>query len=387
MTSSVGIDFGTTNSYIAVMEQDGPTVVPTPEGAAAMPAFVSVAENGRCLVSETARSMAIANAERTVYGVKRLLGRPASSVVVKSIAGKVPFRLAKDTDGELFIRLPQWKARPSEICGLILTEQRRLAKSYLEHEVSDAMVTVPTYFGEQQTGALIESARNAGFGQVATLDEPTAAVHAHGYEQRAGKTVAVYHLGGSTFEVTVLSIGHLATEVVCSLGDSFIGGEEIDQRVVGWFNACCQGLYGIDLSGNTAVLQRLRAPAEQAKRELDRREKTEMQILFLPEGSDHELDLRFALGREDLDQMARPLLLKTLETCQRMLVQANLTVDQIDEVLLIGGQTRMQLVQDLVADLFRRPPTVAEAPEETVALGACIAGNWRDSDEPLELAY
>jgi molecular chaperone DnaK len=386
MQHTIGIDFGTTNSYVAVRERHAPSVIATREGGTALPSYVSVAQNGRRLVGQLAQGMALSNAENTVYGIKRLLGRQGSSMVVKNISRRVPYRLVRGEGDQVVIPLPKWRATPVEICSLLLTEERRLAEAYLDTEVTDAVLSVPSYFGDPQVQALTEAARAAGLQEVMVVDEPTAAVHAFGFDERIGRTVLVYHLGGSTFEASVLSIGNFATEVVSTAGESFLGGEDINQLIIDWLVKRCREEHGIDLRGDTLALQALKTPAELAKREASNRGETEIQLSL--EGDDGcDLELSFSLCRTELEQMATPLIQRTFETCDWILEQVGLTPSRLDEVLLIGGQTRMQRVQELVEEHFGNRPTTIDAPEETVALGACIAAQAAETEEPLELKY
>jgi len=386
MEPIVGIDLGTTNSYIAVMEGEHPTVLLTPEGRTAMPALVAVATNGRRVVGVEARNMEVTNAQNTVTGVTRLLGRRASADVVKSIAKRVPYRLARGPEDAVFIRLPGWNARPEEICMMILATQREQAERYLEHEVKQAVLAVPTYFDAPQEAALVTAARLAGFGEVSTVPQTVAAAHAHGYMDRPGATVAVYHFGGGAFEVALLSIGAVTTEVLGNAGDAFLGGADIDDHVVSWFVSRTLEEHGIDLSTSVAALQSLHLPARLAKRRLAEEQEAEIRLAHV-DADGEPIELRQTLSRAVLERMSAPLIQQTIDISAGLLRHLGIGLHQITDVLMVGGQSRMPLVQRMVGQLFQRTPTLTAAPEETIAVGACIGSRSGGEDEPLELAY
>ena len=385
MQPTVGIDFGTSFAYTAVMDGPSPATVPTAEGGKALPALVAVAQNGRRLVGSPAQNVALTNAENTVHGVKRLLGHRASSGAARTIAAMVPFRMARSGEDEVFIKLPGWNARPVEIGAMILAEQRQQATQYLDQQVYEAVLSVPSYFTAAQTAAMIEAARLAGFRDVSTIEDPVAPARAYGHNDRPGTIVAVYHLGGGTFEVSLLSIGAVTTEVVDTAGDAFLGGETIDDSIMEWFVSRCRVQYGVDLTHNTLALQSLRPAVQLAKRRLSEREEAEIVLPFTKGGQTR--DLRFTLDRAELEQMTRPLLKRTLEITSGMLRRAGILVDGISAVLLVGGQTRMPLVQHEVGRFFGRAPSLAPAPEEVIALGACMGASAGGGDDELELAY
>ncbi len=376
MERVIGIDLGTTNSCVAIMEGDSPVVIPNRGGYKTTPSMVAVTEAGKRLVGHIAKRQAITNAESTVYAAKRLIGRKWNSPQVKNALMTSSYSIIEGPHDDVRIRLRDKEYSVPEISSMILQEMKIIAEDYLGQPVTKAVVTVPAYFNDNQRQATKDAGAIAGLDVIRIINEPTAASLAYGFGKNIDKTVAVYDLGGGTFDVSILEIGsHGVFKVIATTGDTFLGGEDFDARIIDWLVQGFQEEHGIDLRQDRMALQRLRDAAEKAKCELSSVRETEINLPFIiSTGRNEALHLQRTLPRDTLETLTSDLVERTASICREALQDANLGTDEIDDVILVGGMTRMPCVQRTVATFFKREPNKSVHPDEVVALGAAIQG-------------
>jgi len=376
MEKVIGIDLGTTNSCVAIVENGQPTVIPNRGGYKTTPSMVAVTEAGKRLVGHIAKRQAITNAENTVYAAKRLIGRKWSSPQVKNAIATSSYRIVEGPHHDCRIVLREKEFSVPEVSAMILQEMRVIAEDYLGGPVQKAVITVPAYFNDNQRQATKDAGEIAGLDVIRIINEPTAAALAYGYGRNVEKTVAVYDLGGGTFDISILEIAQNGVfKVIATAGDTFLGGEDIDARIVDWLVQGFKDEHQIDLRQDRMALQRLKDAAEKAKCELSSVKETEINLPFIiSSGRNEALHLQRALSRTVLEELSSDLVERTVDICKQTLDDARLEKDEIDEILLVGGMTRMPKVQDAVSKFFGRDPSKGVHPDECVALGAAIQG-------------
>lgn len=374
MERVIGIDLGTTNSCVAIMEGDAPVVIPNRGGYKTTPSMVAVTEAGKRLVGHIAKRQAITNAESTVYAAKRLIGRKWNSPQVKNALMTSSYTIVEGPHDDVRIRLRDKEYSVPEVSSMILQEMKIIAEDYLGEPVNKAVITVPAYFNDNQRQATKDAGQIAGLDVIRIINEPTAASLAYGFGKNVDKTVAVYDLGGGTFDVSILEIGgHGVFKVIATTGDTFLGGEDFDARIIDWLVQGFQEEHGIDLRQDRMALQRLRDAAEKAKCELSSVRETEINLPFIiSTGRNEALHLQRTLVRETLERLTEDLVERTVAICREALQDAHLGTDEIDDIVLVGGMTRMPAVQKAVAAFFKREPNKSVHPDEVVALGAAI---------------
>ncbi|MCX7028856.1 MAG: molecular chaperone DnaK [Spirochaetes bacterium] len=374
----IGIDLGTTNSCVAIMEGVQPVVIPNAEGQRTTPSVVGFTEGGEQLVGQAAKNQAVTNPENTVSSIKRFMGRRFAEVVNE--AARVPFGVA-DNGNDVRIEIRARSYSPPEISAAVLQKMRKTAEDYLGEPVSEAVVTVPAYFNDAQRQATKDAGRIAGLEVKRIVNEPTAAALAYGLD-RGGReeTIAVYDLGGGTFDISILELGDGVFEVKSTNGDTHLGGDDFDQRVIEWLEAEFRRDTGIDLSGDRMALQRLKDAAEKAKIELSSLQQTTVNLPFITADSSGPRHLAYTLTRARLEGLVADLVERTRGPCMKALADAGLAAADIDHVILVGGSTRMPAVQQIVRDLFGREPTRNVNPDEVVAVGAAIQGGILGGD-------
>ncbi len=376
MERVIGIDLGTTNSCVAVMEGDSPVVIPNRGGYKTTPSIVAVTEAGKRLVGHIAKRQAITNAENTVYAAKRLIGRKWNSPQVKNALLTSSYTIVEGPHADVRIKLRDKTYSVPEISSMVLQEAKIIAEDYLGETVEKAVVTVPAYFNDNQRQATKDAGLIAGLDVIRIINEPTAASLAYGFGKGLDRTVAVYDLGGGTFDISILEIGaHGVFKVISTTGDTFLGGEDFDARVIDWIVQGFKEEHDVDLRQDRMALQRLRDAAEKAKCELSSVRETEVNLPFIiSAGRNEALHLQRSLSREALETLTEDLVERTVDICRQALSDAKLDVDEIDDVILVGGMTRMPSIQKAVADFFEREPNKGVHPDEVVALGAAIQG-------------
>ena len=368
----IGIDLGTTNSCVAVMESGEPVVIANAEGGRTTPSVVGFTKNGERLVGQAAKRQAITNPENTVFSIKRFMGRRHSEVL--SEEKLVPYKVSEGTGGDLRVKAGGKEHTPPEISAVILQKMKQTAEDYLGHKVTKAVITVPAYFNDSQRQATKDAGKIAGLDVLRIINEPTAAALAYGLDKKKNEKIAVYDLGGGTFDVSILEIGDGVFEVKSTNGDTHLGGDDFDQKVMDWLADEFKKSDGIDLRKDRMALQRLKEAAEKAKCELSSNAQTEINLPFITADSSGPKHLTVSLTRAKLEQLTDDLVQRTLSPCRKALEDAKIKAEEIDEVVLVGGQTRMPKVQEVVRQLFKKEPHKGVNPDEVVAIGAAIQG-------------
>ena len=375
MSKIIGIDLGTTNSAVAVMEGGEPTVIPTAEGGRLCPSVVAFTKGGERLVGQTARRQAVVNSDNTVFSVKRLMGRRYDDPEVAKAREILPYQIVRGSDGDARIRIPQMDREytPQEISAMILRKLKQDAESYLGETVTDAVITVPAYFNDSQRQATKDAGEIAGLNVRRIINEPTASSLAYGLDKAADETILVFDLGGGTFDVSILDVGEGVVEVKSTSGDTFLGGDDWDQRIVDWVAEEYKKDQGIDLRGDRQALQRLAEAAEKAKVELSTVLETEINLPFITADATGPKHLQMKLTRARLEQLTEDLVQRCREPFGQALQDANLGAGELNEVVLVGGATRMPMIRDLVRELTGgKEPHKGVNPDEVVAIGAAI---------------
>src|SRR5881296_1734740 len=372
MAKVIGIDLGTTNSVVAVMEGGNPTVIPNQEGSRLTPSVVAFTKDGEILVGQVAKRQAITNPENTVFSIKRFMGRRHDEVVQE--IKLVPYKVAKGSGGEARVEVRGKQYAPPEISAMILRKLKEAAESYLGEKVTQAVITVPAYFNDSQRQATKDAGKIAGLEVLRIINEPTAAALAYGMDKKKDETIAVYDLGGGTFDISVLEIGEGVFEVKATNGDTHLGGDDFDQRIIDWIGEEFKKEHGIDLRKDRQALQRLKEAAEKAKCELSTTLQTEINLPFITADASGPKHLVLTLTRAKLEALVADLIERTLGPCRQAMQDAGLSPKDINEVILVGGQTRMPKVQEVVKQLFGREPHKGVNPDEVVAVGAAVQG-------------
>lgn len=372
MEKVIGIDLGTTNSCVAVFENGRPVVIPNKGGYKTMPSIVAIAENGKRLVGHVAKRQSVTNPENTVYAAKRLIGRPYDAVEVRRTLDTCPYRIVSGPNNEVRIRLAGKDYAVPEISAAILSDLKRTAEDYVGSQVHQAVVTVPAYFNDGQRQATKDAGRIAGLEILRIINEPTAAALAYGFEKHIDKKIAVFDLGGGTFDISILEIGDGVFEVLSTAGDTFLGGDDFDKRIIDFLADEFFQMHGIDLRADKMALQRLKDEAEKAKCELSFSAAREVSLPFIATRNGTPLHLRASLTRDRLEMLVDDLVERCMKICAFALRDAGLSCEHVEDVILVGGQTRMPLIQRRVQEFFGRPPSKGVHPDEVVALGAAI---------------
>ena len=380
MGKVIGIDLGTTNSCVAVMEGKTPKVIENAEGARTTPSVVAFTADGERIVGQPAKRQAVTNPENTFFAIKRLIGRNFDDPMVKKDIGMVPYRIMKGTNGDAWVESRGEKYAPSQISAFILQKMKETAEAYLGETVTQAVITVPAYFNDAQRQATKDAGKIAGLEVLRIINEPTAAALAYGLEKKDGKKIAVYDLGGGTFDISILEIGDGVFEVLATNGDTFLGGEDFDMRIVDYLADEFKKDQGIDLRKDKLALQRLKEEAEKAKKELSTTAQYEVNLPFITADATGPKHLTMKLSRSKLESLVEDLIKKTVDPCKAALKDAGLTAGDIEEVILVGGMTRMPKVQDTVKQFFGREPHKGVNPDEVVALGAAIQAGVLQGD-------
>ncbi len=373
MGKIIGIDLGTTNSCVYVMEGKDPKCITNPNGGRTTPSVVAFTDKER-LVGENAKRQAVTNPKRTVFAVKRLMGRRADSSEVKHWQEHAPYEIVAAANGDAVVKIDGREYSPQEISAMILAKLKADAEAYLGETVSEAVITVPAYFNDAQRQATKDAGRIAGLEVKRIINEPTAASLAYGFDKKVNEKIVVFDLGGGTFDVSILEVGDNVVEVRATNGDTFLGGEDFDQRIINYMVEEFKKEQGIDLSQDSMALQRLKDAAEAAKKDLSTSMETEINLPFITAGASGPKHLLMKLSRAKLEQLVADLVEKTMDPCRKALADAELSTSDIDEVLLVGGMTRMPLVQKRVAEFFGKEPNRSVNPDEVVAMGAAIQG-------------
>jgi len=371
----VGIDLGTTNSVVAVMEGTNVTVITNSEGSRTTPSVVALAKNGEMLVGQIAKRQAVTNPKNTIFAVKRLIGRRFTDPEVTKAKSILPYEVIEAPNGDAWVKLGDQPKSPQEISAMVLMKMKQTAEDYLGEKVVNAVITVPAYFDDAQRQATKDAGKIAGLNVLRIINEPTAAALAYGVDKKGDKTVAVFDLGGGTFDISILEIGQEGVfEVKATNGDTYLGGEDFDMRIVEYLVDEFRRDQGIDLRQDVMALQRLKEAAEKAKIELSSSMETEINIPFITADASGPKHLYVKLSRAKLEQLCDDLLQRLVEPCKKALSDAGLSPNQIDEVILVGGMTRMPAVQKKVQEIFGKEPAKNVNPDEAVAIGAAIQG-------------
>ena len=384
METVIGIDLGTTNSCVAVVEAGQPIVIANRGGYKTTPSIVAITEAEKRLVGHIAKRQAVTNAEHTVFAAKRLIGRKWDSPQVQNAVVTCPYAIVEGPHNDARIRLRGKVHSIPEMSAMILQEMKMVAEDYLGSRVEKVVITVPAYFNDNQRQATKDAGKIAGLDVIRIINEPTAAALAYGYGKAIDKTVAVYDLGGGTFDISILEIGGGGVfKVISTAGDTFLGGEDFDLRIIQWLVDGFLSEHGIDLREDRMALQRLKDAAEKAKCELSSAEQTEINLPFIISNNRNEaLHLQRIISRAQLEELTSDLVDRSIDTCEQTLEESGLERDEIEEVLLVGGMTRMPAVQRAVAEFFQRKPSKGVHPDEVVALGAAIQGMALMREEP-----
>jgi molecular chaperone DnaK len=379
MAKTIGIDLGTTNSVVAVMEGGEPKVIPNEEGGRTTPSVVAFTKTGEILVGQVAKRQAITNPENTIFSIKRFMGRRYEEIAEE--LKMVPYKVERDGDNVVIVAQGK-KYTPPEISAMILQKLKRAAENYLGEKVTDAVITVPAYFNDSQRQATKDAGKIAGLDVKRIINEPTAAALAYGLDKKKDETISVYDFGGGTFDISILEVGEGVIEVKATNGDTHLGGDNIDQRLVDWLIDEFKKDEGLDLraKGNEMALQRLRDAAERAKIELSTTMETEINLPFITADASGPKHLVKKLTRAKLESMVEDLIQRSVPPCKQCMKDAGVDASKIDEVVLVGGQTRMPRIQRLVKELFGKEGNKGVNPDEVVAVGAAIQGGVLQGD-------
>ncbi|MDQ0997540.1 molecular chaperone DnaK [Phyllobacterium ifriqiyense] len=380
MAKVIGIDLGTTNSCVSVMDGKSAKVIENAEGARTTPSIIAFTDSDERLAGQPAKRQAVTNPEGTVFAVKRLIGRRYEDPTVAKDKKLVPYEIVKGDNGDAWVEVHKKKYSPSQISAMILQKMKETAEAYLGEKVEKAVITVPAYFNDAQRQATKDAGKIAGLEVLRIINEPTAAALAYGLDKKEGKTIAVYDLGGGTFDVSVLEIGDGVFEVKSTNGDTFLGGEDFDMRLVEYFAAEFKKEQGIDLKNDKLALQRLKEAAEKAKIELSSSQQTEINLPFITADASGPKHLTMKLSRSKFESLVDDLVQRTVEPCKAALKDAGLKAGEIDEVVLVGGMTRMPKIQEIVKAFFGKEPHKGVNPDEVVAMGAAIQAGVLQGD-------
>ena len=380
MAKIIGIDLGTTNSCVAVMDGKNPKVIENAEGVRTTPSVVAIVDDSERLVGQPAKRQAVTNPSNTFFAIKRLIGRTYNDPMVQKDKGMVPFEIAKGPNGDAWVKAHGKDYSPQQVSAFILQKMKESAEAYLGETVTQAVITVPAYFNDAQRQATKDAGRIAGLEVLRIINEPTAAALAYGLEKNDGKKIAVYDLGGGTFDVSILEIGDGVFEVKSTNGDTFLGGEDFDMRIVDYLADEFKKENGVDLRSDKLALQRLKEEAEKAKKELSTTAQYDLNLPFISMNASGPLHLNLKLTRAKLESLVEDLIQKTIGPCQQALKDAGLKASDIDEVVLVGGMTRMPKVIDAVKTFFGREPHKGVNPDEVVALGAAVQAGVLQGD-------
>ncbi len=370
----IGIDLGTTNSCMAYMKGDDPEIIPNTEGSRTTPSIVTFTEGGDVLVGQLAKRAHVANAQHTIFAVKRLMGRKFDDEMVQQTTGRVPYKIISSDNGDAWVKARDKQMSPVEVSAIMLRKLKEMAEDYLGEEVTDTVITVPAYFDDSQRQATRDAGKIAGLEVRRIVNEPTAAALAYGLDREGAETVAVYDLGGGTFDISILQLENRMFQVKATSGDTFLGGEDFDNRLLDYVVGKFRENTGIDLSEDKMGLQRVKEAVEKAKMELSSVTETEISIPFIAMKDGAPVHLSETVSRAQLEKLTRDLVERTLEPCRAALKDAGITPQDVDHVILVGGQTRMPLVQKMVGEFFGKKPFKGINPDEVVALGAAIQG-------------
>ena len=366
----IGIDLGTTNSVVAVMENGQPSVIVNQEGSRLTPSVVAIAKDGERLVGQVAKRQAVTNPENTVSSIKRFMGRKFDEV--KTECSRVPYTMVRAENGDVWVEARGKRYSPPEISAIVLQKLKQAAEDHLGEKITDAVITVPAYFNDAQRQATKDAGRIAGLNVLRIINEPTAAALAYGLDKKKDETIAVYDFGGGTFDISVLEVGEGVVEVKATNGDTHLGGDDLDDRIIEWLAAEFKKSEGVDLSKDRMALQRLKEGAEKAKIELSTAMETEINLPFITADQTGPKHLQLKLTRAKLEQLVDDLLQRTMAPVKQALADAGVDPAKIDEVVLVGGSTRMPKVQQLVREFFGKEPHKGVNPDEVVAIGAAI---------------
>src|SRR6187455_2198715 len=377
MAKIIGIDLGTTNSCVAIMEGGKPKVIENSEGARTTPSIVAYTDDEDILVGAPAKRQAVTNAKNTLFAVKRLIGRRFEEKEVQKDIGLMPYKIVKADNGDAWVEVRGKKIAPQQVSAEILRKMKKTAEDYLGEEVTEAVITVPAYFNDSQRQATKDAGRIAGLEVKRIINEPTAAALAYGMDKAKGDhTIAVYDLGGGTFDISIIEIaevdGEHQFEVLSTNGDTFLGGEDFDKRIIDYLSKEFQKESGIDIRRDPLAMQRLKEASEKAKIELSSRQQTEVNLPYITADASGPKHLNINLTRAKLESLVEDLIEKTIAPCKTALSDAGLKVSEVDDVILVGGQTRMPKVQETVQTLFGKEPRRDVNPDEAVAVGAAI---------------
>ncbi len=380
MAKIIGIDLGTTNSCVAVMEGGDPVVITNSEGKRTTPSVVALAEGGERLVGQIAKRQAVTNPKNTIFAVKRLIGRKMGSLEVEKSKDVLPYDILGADNGDAAVGFGGDKKTPQEISAMILQKMKQTAEDYLGEEVTQAVITVPAYFNDSQRQATKDAGRIAGLEVLRIINEPTAAALAYGLDKKGEKTIAVFDLGGGTFDISILELGDGVFEVKATNGDTFLGGEDFDLSIVNWLVEDFKKEFGIDLKNDTEALQRLKAAAEEAKHELSTSTDTQISLPFIASDATGPKNLNVKLTRAKFEQLVASLLQRLEAPCRTAIKDAGISSSEIQEVILVGGMTRMPAVQEKVKQIFGRAASKSVNPDEAVAIGAAVQAGVLQGD-------
>ncbi len=380
MSKVIGIDLGTTNCCVSVMEGGAVQIIPNKEGGRTMPSVVGFTEKGERLVGQIAKRQAVTNSSNTLYAVKRLIGRKFDSQEVEKMSETVPFEIVEAPNGDAHIRVVEQVYSPPEISAIVLQRLKQSAEEFLGVTVDEAIITVPAYFDDMQRQATRDAGKIAGLKVERIINEPTAAALAYGFDKQKSERVAVYDLGGGTFDVTILEINDGVFEVLSTSGNTFLGGEDFDQRIINWLVETFEQENGIDLKQDRLALQRLKEGAERAKCELSSVAETTINLPFIAADTDGPKHVNTVLTREKFEELVQDLVELSVEPCQKALWDAKLKPEDIEKVILVGGQTRSPIISQTVTEVFGKEPSSEINPDEVVAMGAAVQGGVLTGD-------